>query len=143
MKDVMALIRELAEFEKAPEAVDIDIAQLEKDGFGAEAVFKVLLAKVENRVVGMALYYPAYSTWKGRMVYLEDLYVKASHRNNGIATQLMNALISKSKKWGAKRVKWQVLDWNETAIQFYKKFNVQFDSEWVNCDLYEEEIQKY
>lgn len=143
MKDVLALIKELADFENAPDAVDIDVAQLEEDGFSPEAVFKVLLAKQNGKVIGMALYYPTYSTWKGKMIYLEDLYVKTSYRNNGVATQLMQAVIKKSKEWGAKRIKWQVLDWNTPAIEFYKKFNVQFDSEWVNCDLYENEINKY
>ena len=143
MKDVLELIHGLAIYEKAPDAVEIDLVQLEQDGFGEEPLFEVFLAKVNGEVAGMALYYNTYSTWKGRMMYLEDLFVKEAYRRSGVATQLMETLIAVAKAKNAKRIKWQVLDWNQPAIDFYKKLNANFDSEWVNCDLYEDQINNF
>lgn len=133
--EIKALIHELAEFEKAPQEVAVTEADLLKDGFGDKPLFDVLIAEADGQVAGMALYYTTYSTWKGHMVYLEDLIVKEAMRGNGIGKQLLNATIAAAKEQGARIVKWQVLDWNQPAIDFYKSYGANFDNEWVNVRL--------
>jgi GNAT superfamily N-acetyltransferase len=132
---IMQLVRDLAEYEKAPHEVLVNENDLLREGFGTDPVFTVHVAEVANEVVGMALFYTGYSTWKGRMVYLEDLVVKQEHRNNGIGKLLLESVFEYAKYTGAALVKWQVLDWNEPAIKFYKQYPVSFDGGWLNCRI--------
>ena len=133
--EILALIQHLADFEKAPQEVAVTEADLLKDGFGDKPLFDVLIAEADGQVAGMALYYTTYSTWKGHMVYLEDLIVKEAMRGNGIGKQLLDATIAAAEAQGARLVKWQVLDWNQPAIDFYKSYGADFDDEWVNVRL--------
>lgn len=141
-KDVAAmlkLIQELAEYEKAPLEVTVDPAHFEASGFGPQPVWWAFVVEddrlAENPVVGFALYYIRYSTWKGQVMYLEDIIVTSTYRGKGIGKMLMDKLIEEAKEKGFKRITWQVLEWNEPAIQFYKKYQATFDPEWVNVIL--------
>jgi ribosomal protein S18 acetylase RimI-like enzyme len=129
---IFDLIKELAIFEKAEFELINTPEQLLKDGFNDTPSFICIVAEDNQSIVGMSFLYVRYSTWKGRVLYLEDLIVKDNFRNKGIGTQLMNATIEFAKSNNYKRIQWQVLDWNTEAIRFYKKFNAQFDSEWIN-----------
>jgi ribosomal protein S18 acetylase RimI-like enzyme len=129
---IFDLIKELAIFEKAEFELINTPEQLLKDGFKDTPSFICIVAEDNQSIVGMSFLYVRYSTWKGRVLYLEDLIVKDNFRNKGIGTQLMNATIEFAKSNNYKRIQWQVLDWNTEAIRFYKKFNAQFDSEWIN-----------
>ncbi|HXH18170.1 MAG TPA: GNAT family N-acetyltransferase [Chitinophagales bacterium] len=137
MPAVLGLIRELALFEKAPDAVIVSVKDLVRDGFGRKPLFKAFVAENEKGIVGMALLYTGYSTWKGKLVYLDDLIVKASERNKGIGKLLMDEVIHYASKEKARVLKWQVLRWNKDAIRFYKRYgNIVFDDEWVDCKMY-------
>lgn len=139
---ILGLIRQLAEYEKAPDEVTVTEAQLLEDGFGAQSVYQVRVAEVDGIVVAMALTYVAYSTWKGKMLFLEDLIVQESHRRLGIGKALLDACIDNAERMGASLLKWQVLDWNQPAIDFYKNYPVQFDHEWVNVRLMRKDFSK-
>ncbi|WP_299760245.1 GNAT family N-acetyltransferase [uncultured Pontibacter sp.] len=143
LPQVYNLIKELAEYERAPQEVTTSLLEMERDGFGENAIYKFFVAENEEGVVGIALYYTAYSTWKGRMLFLEDLVVTERLRRTGIGKKLFNAVAREAKETGAKRFKWQVLEWNEPAIAFYKKIGANLDPEWINCNMTEEQIQKY
>ena len=132
---ILQLIKDLALYEKAPDQVEITLAQLTADGFGDSPKFECLVAEHTDLVVGMAITYPRYSTWKGAYTYLEDLVVDSLHRNQGIGSLLLNAVIASAVKNGSARLEWQVLEWNEPALEFYKKFNASFDNEWINVRL--------
>jgi len=132
---IFDLIKELAIFEKSEFELINTPEQLLKDGFKDKPSFICIVAEDNQSIVGMSFLYVRYSTWKGRVLYLEDLIVKDNCRNKGIGTQLMNATIEFAKSNNYKRIQWQVLDWNTDAIRFYKKFNAQFDSEWINVHL--------
>lgn len=135
MPHVFNLIKELAVFEKAPNEVTNTVADMIRDGFGKEKVFDSTVAELDGEIVGMAVYHFKYSTWKGKGVYLDDIIVTEKHRNKGIGKLLFEEVIRYSKSAGAKQLHWQVLDWNEAAISFYRKYNPSFDSEWINCKL--------
>lgn len=139
MASVLSLIKELAEFEKAPQEVIVTEQDLLKDGFDYEH-FKVNVAELEGKIVGIALFYIGYSTWKGKMVYLDDLVVKEDFRNNGIGRELLQSVISFANQVNARLIKWQVLHWNEKAINFYKRYDITMDNEWVDCKMYQAEI---
>jgi GNAT superfamily N-acetyltransferase len=132
---MMELIQELATYEKAPDEVTVSLEHFEKSGFGANPVWWAFVAEAQGVVVGMALYYIRYSTWKGQRMYLEDILVTEAMRGQKIGSQLMDALIVEAKEKGFNGMNWQVLDWNEPAINFYKKYNANFDPEWVNCSI--------
>ena len=134
-EQIHALIIELAEYEQAKDQVTLSKDDLLRDGFGEEPRFKCLVAEREENILGMALIYERYSTWKGPTLYLEDLIVKSSERRRGVPSALMNELIGYSKSKGYMRLEWQVLDWNEDAIEFYKKHGAEFDNEWLNCRI--------
>ncbi|MGB0887687.1 MAG: GNAT family N-acetyltransferase, partial [Vicingaceae bacterium] len=125
LPQVLDLINELALYENAPEEVTITLKELEKDGFGEHPIYWILLAENENEILGMSFYYIRYSTWKGKTLYLEDLVVKEKYRGNKIGEALFEATIKAAKEMKAKLMTWQVLDWNEPAINFYKKFNAE------------------
>ena len=137
---VLGLIRELAEYEKAPLEVTNTEADMERDGFGFNPVFRMLVAELEGIVVGMAIYFIKYSTWKGKGVYLDDIVVNEKLRGSGIGKKLMDGVILDSHQLGAKQLHWQVLDWNEPAIRFYKRYDANFDVEWINCKLNEQQL---
>lgn len=143
LPQVHALIRELAEYEKAPEEVTNTVEDMKWDGFGENPIFRFFVAETEKGIVGIALYYTAYSTWKGKTIFLEDLVVTESMRRSGIGKMLFNAVAREAKEVGAKRFKWQVLDWNEPAIAFYKKIGADLSGEWLNCNMSEEQINAY
>lgn len=133
---MMQLIRELAVFEKAPDAVTVSEETFIANGFGSQPVWYAYVAEIDKTVVGFALYYIRYSTWKGPRLYLEDILITEKWRSKGIGRLLFEQLIitAKKKKFGG--MTWQVLDWNEDAIRFYKRYEgVKFDSEWINCSL--------
>lgn len=132
---IIELIKELALYEKAPHEVTITPEMLERDGFGEHPLFWVILAEENNEVLGMSFYYIRYSTWKGPCLYLEDIIVKEQQRGRGIGKMLMDATIEKAKEMKVALMVWQVLNWNEPAINFYKKYNAEFDDEWVNCKI--------
>jgi len=139
---ILSLIKELAVFEKAADEVDIDEEILKNDGFGENPIYDLFVAEFEDKIVGMALFYEKYSTWKGRSIYLEDLIVTEKLRGNGIGKALFNAVAEEAKKRNSGRMDWQVLDWNQSAIDFYKSAGVELDSEWINCKFRREDLQK-
>ena len=132
---MMELIQELATYEKAPDEVTVSLSHFEESGFGANPVWWAFVAEVNGVVVGMALYYVRYSTWKGQRMYLEDILVTEEMRGKKIGGLLFDALIEEAKDKKFTGMNWQVLDWNEPAINFYKKYNANFDPEWVNCSI--------
>ena len=134
-KRMMELIHELAVYEKAPEQVVVPFDHFVESGFGQKPVWWALVAETEGVVVGMALYYIRYSTWKGQRMYLEDILVTEEMRGKKIGSLLFDALIKEAKEKGFNGMNWQVLEWNEPAINFYKKYNANFDPEWVNCSI--------
>lgn len=143
LSKVLELIQELALYEKAPQEVTITLDELVEDGFGSNPIYGLFVAKQENTIVGIALYYEKYSTWKGRCTYLEDIIVTESKRNQGIGHALFQAVIAVAKERNSARMEWQVLDWNEPAINFYKKYNAELDPEWFNGKLTREQIQEF
>ncbi|MBS1772824.1 MAG: GNAT family N-acetyltransferase [Bacteroidetes bacterium] len=132
---MLELVHELAVFERAPDEVTVTMEHFKESGFGANPVWWALVAEVDGYVVGFALYYVRYSTWKGQRMYLEDILVTEEWRGKGIGQMLMNGLIEAAKQKGFSGMLWQVLDWNEPAINFYKKYNAKFDPEWVNVSI--------
>ena len=132
---VYELICELAEYEKAREQVETTPEILERDGFGDDPLYQLLVAEDSSHVVGMALCYFRYSTWKGKRLYLEDLIVTASARGCGVGTALLNATIELARQTNCSGLMWQVLDWNESAIKFYQKFGVRMETEWNTVHL--------
>jgi len=138
---MMELIKELALYEKAPDQVTVDFNHFVESGFGNNPVWWAYVAEITNedqskQIVGFALYYIRYSTWKGQRMYLEDIIVTENWRGKGLGKMLFEELIKVCKEKEFKGIIWQVLDWNEPAINFYKKFkNVTFDGEWVNCSI--------
>jgi GNAT superfamily N-acetyltransferase len=138
---ILGLVKELAVYEKAPEAVEVTLAEMEADGFGPNAIYSAFVAEAEGKIVGTALYYIKYSTWKGKAIYLDDIIVNEDYRRYGIGGKLFEEVVKVGKEMGVRKIDWQVLDWNEPAIQFYKKYNTVFSNEWVNCTLYENELK--
>ncbi len=133
--DMMNLINELAVYEKAPNEVTVSMEHFIESGFGTNPVWWALVAEEEGNVLGCAIYYIRYSTWKGQRMYLEDLVVSEEYRGKGIGKQLLDGLIDIAKSKGFHGIQWQVLDWNEPAINFYKKYNANFDEEWINVGI--------
>ncbi len=140
---MVSLITELAIYEKAGEQVEVTVGELERDGFGESPQFHVIMAELNGQVIGMSFYYYKYSTWKGCCLYLEDIIIKEEFRKIGVGSQLFEATIQVAKKEKVKRMEWQVLDWNEPAIQFYKKYNAELDKEWLNGRFYEEDLSRF
>ncbi|PRD45000.1 GNAT family N-acetyltransferase [Sphingobacterium haloxyli] len=132
---ILELVKELALYEKAPDEVTITLAEMVECGFGAKPIWGALVAEINGVIVGIALYYDRYSTWKGRRLYLEDLIVTEAMRGAGIGKKLLDELITYSKAKKYNGIVWQVLDWNKSAIDFYKKYNAQFDPEWINVSV--------
>jgi ribosomal protein S18 acetylase RimI-like enzyme len=132
---MLALIRELAVYERAPDEVTVDIEHFAESGFGANPVWWGFVAEADQKIIGFALYYVRYSTWKGQKMYLEDIIVTEEWRGKGAGKALMDALIKEAKDKNFAGITWQVLEWNEPAIKFYERYKSKFDGEWVNASL--------
>ena len=143
VKAMHALVVELATFENAAHEVINTIEEMEKDGFGTNPAFEFLVAEAGDEIIGVAVYFIKYSTWKGKGVYLDDIVVSHSYRRQGIGTMLFDALIAECEKLQVKLLHWQVLDWNEPAIKFYKKYHASFDDEWIDCKLSAAQLQAF
>ncbi|MEM7656201.1 MAG: GNAT family N-acetyltransferase [Bacteroidota bacterium] len=136
MPAIHDLVQELALFEKAPEQVETTAEIYAADFSANQPAFHCLVAEHEtDGIVGIALFYFGYSTWKGRLLYLDDLVIRESHRRQGIGSQLMEALLAHAKEKQVRQMRWQVLDWNDPAIQMYQKMGAKIEGEWMNCSL--------
>ncbi|MCX7551520.1 GNAT family N-acetyltransferase [Xanthomarina sp. F2636L] len=143
MTAVLNLIKELAVFENEPDAVEISVTDLEHDGFKESPSFECFVAEVENKIVGIALVYMRYSTWKGPVLHLEDLIVSQNMRGKNIGTLLLDEVVKHGNQLGVKRIGWDVLDWNEEAIAFYEKKGAHVMRDWDIVQLDEKGIKAY
>lgn len=143
LEAVYDMIVDLAIYEKAEEEVEITLEQLKEDGFGPHPVYGVFIAESNEEIAGMALFYFRYSTWKGKAMYLEDLVVKEKFRSQGHGKALLDAIVEEAQKTKCQQVRWQVLDWNEGAINFYKQIGAELDDEWINCTLNAQKIKEF
>jgi GNAT superfamily N-acetyltransferase len=143
MPSVLKLINELAVFEKEPDAVEVLLKNLEYDGFGLDPLFKTYVAEIDNKIVGMALFYPRYSTWKGATIHLEDLIVTKAMRGLNIGTALYKKVLEYAFNKKVRRVEWVVLDWNTTAIKFYEKSGATVLRNWDTAQITREKIANY
>lgn len=143
MFQVLELITELAVFEKEPDAVEVTVADLQRDGFGSEPLFNAWVAEVESEIVGMALVYFRYSTWKGRTVHLEDLVVKKKKRGKGVGEALYAEVLKYGHLQGVKRVQWEVISWNEGAIKFYERSGAKILRDWHVVHMEEKGLKNY
>lgn len=142
-KAVHEMIVELAVFEKEPEAVSTTAEDLERDGFD-ENIFSLLIAEDEGgNTIGMALYFDMYSTWKGKMLYLDDLYVKEAYRGKGVGRGLIDELFRIAQREKHQIIKWNVLDWNTPALEFYKSLGAVLDTNWYGCKFYKNQIENF
>lgn len=132
---LLELIQELALYERAPQEVTVSLEHFTESGFGSQPVWWAFVAESDGLIHGFALYYIRYSTWKGQVMYLEDIIVTEQSRGKGIGKLLFDQLIEEAKEKGFKRIVWQVLEWNEPAINFYKKYDAKFDPEWWNGSI--------
>ncbi|MFZ9718863.1 MAG: GNAT family N-acetyltransferase [Chitinophagaceae bacterium] len=132
---LLELVKELALYEKAPEEVTVTLSHFEESGFGEKPVWWAFVAEENKEILGFALYYIRYSTWKGQRMYLEDIIVTEAARGKGIGKMLMEQLIEEAREKKLNGIVWQVIEWNEPAIRFYKNFNASFDAEWINCSI--------
>ena len=140
---ILELINELAVYERAPEEVTVTLAEFEDAGFGQKPVWKAFVAEVDAIIVGFALYYVRYSTWKGCRLYLEDFILTDSHRGKGIGKQLFDTIVLEAHEKGFNGMTWQVLDWNEPALNFYKKYEAGIEAGWLNGSLSKQQLASY
>ncbi len=143
MANVLELIKELAIYEKEPDAVVIKESDLIRDGFGDNPLFYTFVAEVNHKIVGVALYYYRYSTWKGKTIHLEDLIVREEMRGTGIGFELYSEIIKQGKKDNVRRIEWNVLDWNTPAIKFYEKSGARILDDWRVVQMDEIGINKF
>ena len=143
LPQVLELIKELARYEKQPDAVSTTVESMMRDGFGPTPVFGFIVAEMNRELIGVSLYYYRYSTWRGRCLYLEDLIVTERRRGMGIGKLLFHRTIQQADSDGCQGMSWQVLDWNEPAINFYRRFDSHLDGEWINCSLNREQIERF
>ena len=143
MVSVLDLIKELAEFEREPKSVSINVDDLINDGFCNDPKFRCLVAEKNKKVIGMALFYGRYSTWKGKTLHLEDLIVKQKFRGQGIGKQLYKKFIEIAQEEGVRRAEWVALDWNINAIKFYKNSGAKVLSDWKTIQIDEKSIKNY
>lgn len=143
MKAVLDLIRELAIFEKEPDAVEVTVADLERDGFGDYPLFHTFVAEANGTIVGIALYYYRYSTWKGKTIHLEDLIVREDMRGSGVGFELYSKIIEQGKIDKVRRIEWAVLDWNTSAIEFYQKSGARILEDWRVAQMDENGINEF
>ncbi|MFZ5553466.1 MAG: GNAT family N-acetyltransferase [Bacteroidota bacterium] len=140
---VLELIKELAVYERAGNEVENNLEEMLSDGFGEHPVYYFFVAEEKEKIIGIALYYFKYSTWKGKCIFLEDIIVTESQRGKGVGAKLFEEVMKVAKKMKVRRLEWQVLEWNEPAINFYKKYNAILDPEWVNGKLVFEQLQGF
>lgn len=143
MPSVLELIQELATFEKEPDAVVVTVDDLVRDGFSENPLFQCFVAEVENEIIGMALYYYRYSTWKGKTIHLEDLIVKESKRGTGAGFALYKEIIKQGKSENVRRIEWNVLDWNTLAIDFYEKSGAKVLGDWRVVHMDDKGIEQF
>lgn len=143
MPQVLELIQELAIFEKEPDAVVVTVDDLVRDGFSENPLFQCFVAEVENEIIGMALYYYRYSTWKGKTIHLEDLIVKENKRGTGAGFALYKEIIKQGKAENVRRIEWNVLDWNTPAINFYEKSGAKVLGDWRVVHLDDKGIERF
>ncbi len=143
MPSVLELIKELAVFEKEPEAVVVTAEDLVRDGFSENPLFECFVAEEKNEIIGMALYYYRFSTWKGKTIHLEDLIVKEDKRGTGAGFALYTEIIKKGKAENVRRIEWNVLDWNTPAIDFYKKSGANVLKDWCVVQMDEKGINQF
>ncbi|HEU4632877.1 MAG TPA: GNAT family N-acetyltransferase [Flavisolibacter sp.] len=132
---LLELVQELAVYEKAPDEVTVTPEHFTQSGFGENPVWWAFVAETNGVIQGFALYYIRFSTWKGQRMYLEDIIVTEEMRGKGLGQRLFNVLVEEAKAKKLHGISWQVLEWNEPAINFYKKYNASFDPEWINCGI--------
>ena len=132
---VLELVKELAEYEKALDQVVNTVERMEEDGFSEHPVYGFIVAEENDVVIGTSIYYYRFSTWKGKRLYLEDLVVTESRRGDGAGKLLFEATLEVARETKCSGMMWQVLDWNEPAINFYKKYDTRFEAEWLNCNI--------
>lgn len=143
MPAVLGLIKELAVFEKEPEAVVVTVDDLIRDGFGAHPLFHTFVAETNGEIIGIALYYYRYSTWKGKTIHLEDLIVQQDKRGTGAGFALYSEIIAQGKRDNVRRIEWNVLDWNTPAIEFYKKSGAKILDDWQVAQMDEKGIDEF
>lgn len=143
LPQILDLIKELAAFEKEPDAVEVDLNTLEEEGFGENPLFSCFVAEVENKIEGMALIYFRFSTWKGRTVHLEDLIVREHMRGTGLGSALYKKVIEFAVEKGVKRTEWVVLDWNKPAVEFYQRSGATVFDNWNTVQMDENAMKKF
>lgn len=143
MSQVLDLINELAVFEKEPDAVEITVEDLLQNGFGNQPSFQCFVAEIDNKIEGIALVYPRFSTWKGKVLHLEDLIVSQNRRGLGLGSALLDEVVKYGAALGVKRISWEVLNWNEPAIAFYERKGADIKRDWNVVHLTEEGIKNY
>ena len=143
LPQILELIKELAHFEKEPDAVEVDVSVLEKEGFGDNPLYTCFVAEENNRIEGMALVYFRFSTWKGRTVHLEDLIVRQEKRGTGLGSALYKKVIEHAMEQGVNRCEWVVLDWNTSAIEFYERSGATILRDWHLVQMDEKAMAKY
>ena len=143
LNQAFELVQELAEYEKALHEVENSVERMMEDGFGKKPIFEFFVAEENGKIEGVAIFYYRYSTWKGKAIFLEDLVVRKAKRGAGIGKKLLDAIVQEAKDVNARQVMWQGLDWNEPAINFYKKLGTDLDESWINCKLEFKQIQEY
>ena len=143
MPSVLELIQELATFEKEPDAVVVTVDDLVRDGFSENPLFQCFVAEVDNEIIGMALYYYRFSTWKGKTIHLEDLVVRESKRGTGAGFALYKEIIKKGKAENVRRIEWNVLDWNTPAIDFYEKSGAKVLGDWRVVHMDDKGIEQF
>lgn len=136
----LELIKELARYERAPDQVITTVEQMERDGFGPNPIFGFFVAEENGTIIGISLYYWRYSTWKGKRLYLEDIIVTEKERGKGAGKLLFDRTMKLAVDEGCTGMMWQVLEWNEPAINFYKKYGAKLDDEWTNCSLERDQL---
>lgn len=143
LPQVLELVKELAAYEKAPLEVEVTVEEMTRWGFGSDKIFDLFVLEKEGRIIGIAVYYYKYSTWKGKCLFLEDLIVTQSERGRGYGKLLFEEVVKVAKAQRVRRMEWQVLEWNTPAIDFYKRYNSNLDEEWINCKLTFEQLQAF
>jgi GNAT superfamily N-acetyltransferase len=141
-KRLLELVQELADFERAPDEVSVTYEEFVSAGFGPKPIWTAFVAELDGCIEGFALYYTRFSTWKGRRLYLEDFYVTPHARGKGLGTLLFEIIIKEAKQKGFNGITWQVLDWNEPAIKFYKKYESAVEAGWLNASLSKEQLSQ-
>lgn len=140
---VLGLVKELAIYERAANEVEVNEQEMLEAGFAEQPQFNCIVAELDEKIIGMAITYYKYSTWKGSCLFLEDIIVNENYRRMGVGEALFKQVVANAKDKKVRRLEWQVLEWNQPAISFYKKHNTLFDAEWINCKLTDKELTEY